>query len=459
MNYVKNNLLFLVLISQPLLDMLAYFQGGSAFSIAGYVRLIYTIGIPLYTLIALKDKKKFLVIMCIIGTFCALHIANGFRVGYIDMFADVKYMLLVIHMPVLLISFIYLFEKEELKEQIVQGLKVNAVLITVVFFLTYITKSGNYTYDVYELGWTGWYLIPNAQSIIMVSLLPFIVCFLMKYMKKSYPLPMLIVIFMYIENGTKSAYYSLILIFAGILCFIFVEYLVKREKKIPVYNMVMLALLIVVTIGAYNFSPRDILDSNNELARQEEQLELDELDEEEEDEELIKEKLMDYIDKDLLDRFGKEKVLKAYGDDFSAYTFADMRLKKRIYGKLVWEESDFLTKLVGYEYSQMQHNGENFDLENDLPAILYYYGYIGATGYVCLMGYFLLRLIMMLIRKFKESLNLFNFTILVTWGLQLGLAAYTGYMLRRPNVSFYLMVVMVLVYCRTETLRKGKEEK
>ena len=99
-NYIKNNLLFLVLISQPLLDILAYFQDGSAFSIAGYVRLVYTIGIPLYTLIVLKEKKKFFVIMCVIATFCALHIANGFRVGYISLFADVKYMLLVFHMPI-----------------------------------------------------------------------------------------------------------------------------------------------------------------------------------------------------------------------------------------------------------------------------------------------------------------------------------------------------------------------
>ena len=159
-----------------------------------------------------------------------------------------------------------------------------------------------------------------------------------------------------------------------------------------------------------------------------------------------------------MDRFGKKRVLEAYGDDVTSYTFADMRLKKRIYGKLVWEESDLLTKLVGFEYPQMQHKSENFDLENDLPAILYYYGYVGAIGYICLMGYFVLRLIMMLLRKFKDSLNLLNFTILITWVLQLGLAAYTGYILRRPNVSFYLIVVLLLVYCRTESIRKVKGE-
>ena len=454
-NYIKNNLLFLVLISQPLLDILAYFQDGSAFSIAGYVRLVYTIGIPLYTLIVLKEKKKFFVIMCVIATFCALHIANGFRVGYISLFADVKYMLLVFHMPILLISFIYLFKKVDLKNQVIRGLKVNAFLIIVVFFLTYTLKSGAYTYDDYELGWTGWYLIPNAQSIIMVSLLPFIVYFFIKYFKKYFSIPMLGIIFMYIENGTKSAYYSMVLIHIGYSCYVEIEYFIKKEKKFPVYNVLMFVLLAVITVGAYNYSPREVLDRNEETAREEEQ---DELDAETEDEELDEATILERVDKELLDRFGKKRVLEAYGDDVTSYTFADMRLKKRIYGKLVWEESDLLTKLVGFEYPQMQHKSENFDLENDLPAILYYYGYIGAIGYICLMGYFVLRLIMMLLRKFKDSLNLLNFTILITWVLQLGLAAYTGYILRRPNVSFYLIVVLLLVYCRTESIRKVKGE-
>jgi hypothetical protein len=454
-NYIKNNLLFLVLISQPLLDILAYFQDGSAVSVAGYVRLIYTIAIPAYTLLVTKDRKKFVLIMSVIASFALLHIANGFRVGYISLFADVKYMLLVLHMPILLISFIYLFEKTDIMSQIIRGLKVNTVIITVVFFFTYITKSGSYTYADYNLGWTGWYLIPNAQSIIMVSLLPFMVYFLIIYFKKYFPIPMLAIIFMYIENGTKSAFYGLVLIFAGFLCYIVVEYLIKKETKFPLYNVVMLAVLIVVTVGSYNYSPREVLDINEVTAREEEQLKLDE---EAVDEEVDEEMILSYINKELLDRFGKEKVLAAYGDELSAYTFADMRLKKRIYGELVWDESDILTKLVGFEYSQMQHNGDNFDLENDLPAILYYYGYLGAIGYVSLMTYFLLRLLMMLIRKFKECLNLYNFTILISWGLQLGLAAYTGYILRRPNVSFYLMIVLMLIYCRTEALKKDKEE-
>lgn len=451
MNYVKNNLLFLVLISQPLLDILAYFQEGSTISVAGYVRLAYTVLIPLYTLVVAEKKKSFFYIMSGIGVFALIHVANGLRVGYISLFADVKYMLLVLHMPILLICFMYLFNKAELKIQITRGLVVNIVIFVVTFFASYIMKNGNYTYVDYEVGWTGWYLIPNAQSVITVSVLAFGVYFAMTYCKKYFPIPLSLFLYMYMVNGTKTSYVSVVLVLFGFYCFVIIEYFIKREGKFPTYKALMLGLLLVITVFAYNYTPREIMDENEENARAEEQLELDE-------EEFDKSKILQYIDKDLLDRFGNERVLEAYGDDVDAYTFADMRLKKRIYGRLVWEESDLLTKLVGYEYSEMQHNGENFDLENDPHAILYYYGYLGLAGYACLLGYFVLRILVILKKQFKESVNQLNFTILITWGLQMALSVYAGYLLRRPNVSSYLMIVLLLVYCQTEALRKDKEE-
>lgn len=454
MKYIRNNLLYLILISQPLLDILAYFQEGSAVSIAGYVRLAYTILVPAYALFVIydkKDKKKFLAIMCVIGGFCVLHIANGFRVGYINLFSDVKYMLLVIHMPVLLFSFMYLYKKEETLDQIIRALKVNVTIITIAFFASYVLKSGNYTYTDYDLGWTGWYVIPNAQSVIMVSILPFFVYFVLKCFKKSFPIPMIAVIFMYLSNGTKTTYWSIVLVLVGFFCFIIMECILKKSK-LPVYTLVMLLVLAGGSVAAYNYSPRMVLDSNEETAREEEQEILEEELSEEGEEDILK-----YINEALLDRFGSERVLAAYGEDIDSYTFADMRLKKRIYAKLVWEECDVFTKLVGFEYPQMQHADDNFDLENDPPAILYYYGYLGAGLYILMLVYFVSRLIKELFAAFKESLNQFNFAILMALGLQMGLAVYTGYLLRRPNVAIYLMVVLLLLHCRTRELKKGRE--
>ena len=106
----------------------------------------------------------------------------------------------------------------------------------------------------------------------------------------------------------------------------------------------------------------------------------------------------------------------------------------------------------GFEYSKMQHNDDNFDLENDPQAILYYYGYIGAALYLAFIGYFVLHMAKQLILNFKDSFNLFNFTILITLMLQIFATIYSGYLLRRPNVAIYLSVVLLLIHCRTEPL-------
>ena len=456
MKYIENNLLYLVLIAQPLLDILAYLQGGDSTSVSGYLRLVLTLVIPMYTLIVIKSKRNFIAIMCIIAGFSVLHIANGFRVGYISFFGDVKYLLLVIHMPILLFSFMYLYEKKSILDQIIRAIKSIVIIVVVAFYVSLITKTGNYTYADAEMGWTGWYIIPNAQSVIMSSLLPFILYYVLKYFKKWFPISMIVISYIYISNGTKAAYLSLILVYFVFAMFMIFEYFVKRKGKFPVYNVLMLLALLVVVVGVYRYSPRAMLDGYAAQVREEEQSELDEVKEEEDEEE--EEKLyVESINPLLLKRFGKKSVFEAYGDDATAYEFADMRLKKLIYGTLVWKESDIITKCVGFQYPEMQFKGENFDLENDPHAILFYYGYIGATLYIVLLGYFVLRLIRQLIIAFRDSLNLFNFVILISLVLQLGLAVYTGYLLRRPNVAIYLMISLLLIHCQCDDLRKGRE--
>ena len=117
LNFVKSNLLLIILILQPFLDILAYAQNGSSFSFAGVFRLAITVAIPLYTLFFTKKRKKFILTMCIIGAFSCLHVLNGFRVGYANMVADVKYLLLVLHAVLLAFSFMFLYEKEEIENR------------------------------------------------------------------------------------------------------------------------------------------------------------------------------------------------------------------------------------------------------------------------------------------------------------------------------------------------------
>ena len=498
---IKENLLVIILAAQPFLDILAYVQQNrdtsgavsAAGSLAGYIRLALTLCIPLYTLFATKRKKPFIAVMAVIGVFSMLHILNSLREGTSGIFGDIKYLLLVAHMPILLFSFLFLYDKVSLKKQITIGMISNIIVSILVFYISYALNSGNCTYPLFQMGWTGWYVIPNAQSLVLVSLLPFAVYYMIKYCKYFFPLVAVPIVYMYTLNGTKAAFWSLVATFVGVAGFCLAEFIIAKGKLFQCYKILMVSVLVVASLLCYKYSPRQIIDTAAEESRQQEQNVIENLinedaaqkendtDSEVESTEPDAEPGVDvespetkpepkpehnknymyvqYINPNLIDRFGADKVLEAYGEEnLNSYGLSDMRLKKVIFGRLTWEESDFVTKLVGFNQTKMYHNDDYFDLENDPQAILFYYGYIGAGLYILLLLYYVLRVIKQLIVDFKGTFNLYNFIIIITLALQIYAATYSGYLLRRPNVSFYMMVVFLLIYCRTMPLFKKSSD-
>ena len=51
---------------------------------------------------------------------------------------------------------------------------------------------------------------------------------------------------------------------------------------------------------------------------------------------------------------------------------------------------------------------------------------------------------------FFDTVNLYNFALISTLMLQIAFAFNSGYLLRRPNVSFYLATIVVLCFQRTK---------
>ena len=75
----------------------------------------------------------------------------------------------------------------------------------------------------------------------------------------------------------------------------------------------------------------------------------------------------------------------------------------------------------------------------------------------CAAAFIYLRVLKALIRDFKGSMTKENFALLCCFTLQLGLAFFSGAMLRRPNASVYLSIVIALLYKHTENLNRVNE--
>ncbi len=151
---------------------------------------------------------------------------------------------------------------------------------------------------------------------------------------------------------------------------------------------------------------------------------------------------------DLIDRFGMDRVLLHYKMSTNVAKLIDSRVMKRSYSALIFEDSDLLTKCVGFEVSQVGYDGI-YDLENDWHAVYYYYGYIGFALYVGFVLFFLYQILLKIRKQFKESLCIENFTLLLIFCLLIGLAHFSGSVLRRPNVSVYMSLILALIWYQT----------
>ena len=145
-------------------------------------------------------------------------------------------------------------------------------------------------------------------------------------------------------------------------------------------------------------------------------------------------------------------MLEKYGWFPDAFSLADVRLQKRINAELIWEDTGVLTHLFGFEFTE----AADYDLENDYPALYYYYGYVGLGLYLIFLAYFLFIIVKAAIKNFKGVFNLFNFILLLTYIMQLGLAQFSGAILRRPNASIYLALIIALIFYRCKKAESKK---
>ncbi len=465
--FLKNNWLILLIAAQPVLDALAFWTQDSVATAAGYLRLLIMVVLPLYLLFTLKKKKVFISSMAVIAAFGILHMLNSMRLGYINMFYDLAYYARVIQTPVFAVCFIYLIRDEKTKNQAVKGIITAAIILLATIAAALATGTWNSTYGA-GVGISGWVTDDNrcANSIIMVTFAVFAVGISVvsenKFAQAGIPA---LVTALLIANGTKACYTGLFAILIGFTGFMVFRRILKLGKIKPVF-LIAAIVLTIISVLVYPVSPRAKIDGSLGQAKSETQLKFEQLLEEKgydiysmsleekmADPEL-KKLFFDYyqtllgVMPDIYDRFGMDRVYEKYNMTISAEILIDMRLLKVNYASMIFEDSDLATKLLGFEASETVKNGM-YDMENDYPAIFYYYGYVGFVLYIAFLLYFVYLIIRRLIKDFKGSLSMENFMLLLCLMLQLGLAQFSGSLLRRPNVSIYLSVILALIYYKT----------
>lgn len=498
-----SGILFGLLVIQPALDVLSYFVG--QYGLTAITTLLRFGLLALVVLLGflLTDKKRlYLVICAVIAVFWGAHMLNCFRIGYISPVQDTANLLRQLIFPMYALTFITALNgRPHLRKTFYLGAFIAFLEIILFTALPWLLGQRIYTYESLYLGVMGWFLIPNAQSSIIVLCAPMAI--FASYQTGKYPvylLSVLMPIALMFVTGTKLAFYSIFII-CGAYIFLFALQLGKRSLR---YVLPLLALLVLSAafkgqspmavrdgMSAYsqNLYNSKIVDSLNNTGTDQATLNAIRNDDEgpapEPQLEDVRRTVMPiYSDtgvysfrtKDLNARFGVYNVMEIFDYSSSSSVLSNFRTLRLNYAKLVWQEKDTLTHFLGLEYSDFLLEDTIYDLENDFPSIFYTMGYLGFTLYMlffALFFYLIFRAfagsiqqaarietesakgprLLLWLRSFWQGLRRFmtieTGTVGICFLLAIAAAQISGYVLRRPNVAIYAAIAAACLYSIT----------
>lgn len=447
--------LFILLLIQPFFDVLSFFMIRNEMTVVStMLRMILFLAIVVYSFY-ISDNKKVYIIMCaVLGVFWAFHMAGCFLDGYQSIYQDAAMYARTIQMPLLTVCFITFFKKGRQIPKIIRtGFFCNYLSISGVILLSYAVGMPESTYRT-GIGIKGWFAIGNAQSCIVALLAPLTVYLAVQVNNKLFFVLATLVCFTNMFFfGTKVTLYFIFITIISMLFFL----IVSKNRNMFIY--LILVVYFIVGIGGYKYSP----------SYQNQRLAGESFKEWDSDIAKIKAKtkkpanknknakkrkinydyylkIYNLYNKDLVDRFGIQKVVKKYNFSTNAEDLIDNRNLKVNFSSLMMDEKNSVEHLFGFEYMDYIYNGNIYEPENDFPGIYFSNGIIGLGLYIVFLLYFVMLILKKLIKDFKGSFTLENGAVAVTFILLVGAAQMSGNVLRRPNVSIYLSLILAYIY-------------
>jgi hypothetical protein len=462
-------IVFMLLVLQPILDVFSFFLSkDNPSAITTLLRFVLLFLVAFLGFLLSDNKKVYFIVYGILSVFWFLHVLNCFRIGYISFFSDTANFLRIVSLQIYTLSLITFFKKgKNIRKSICWGFTASFILVVVFTAIPWLIGRPEYTYDNIGVGISGWFSVKSAQSAIIGLLVPISILF--AYKTKKYYLyiaALAATMALLFFSGTKLTFYCIFLICAGFTV------LFAYNLKFKSIKYIVPLFLVVITV--FVFKSKSPMYERNELIKisqgNYQLLVSDSVQgaQEDDSDESLRKKNIPYLRtemkkkkifgvysddavygtvyKDINYRFGLYNVMKVYDYTIDTSILSDSRDRKLFFARLVWNEKDFITKLLGYEYIEMVCANSNYDLENDFPAVFYFTGYLGFALYMSLFGYVFFAVVRAFWRNKKKFLTVEMGAILMTFVLALGAAQISGNVLRRPNVTIYFALVAAYLY-------------
>lgn len=462
-------IIVLLFAIQPLMDVLSFWldKMGNGNFVSLLLRFAFLAGTVSLGFWLSRNKKVYILLGAVIVLFAGLHIWACASVGYHDPFYDLTNYIRVIQIPLMTFCFITFLRESGTKgyRAMERGFLLNFVIIIAVELISTITGTDPHTYANKGIGVLGWFSTTNAQSAILSALVPIVLMQIMRK-KSSWKLAVAMIVSfgaLYLF-ATRLTYFAIFVCAAGlILVMVLSRKFDKRATAI---------LLVGAVICGVGFFASPVYRNQAEHLEivAEKQQRADEMIREQEEkydttvEESPELCLLPVYEEHLgglVDRFGAERVMAKYGYTSDMTQISGARLMKINYCKFLMEDVGIKAKLFGLELADMIWDGETYDVENDFHGIYFLYGIVGFSLFALFLLYFAWLILRALVHNFKKYFTMEAGAFGISLCLLLAHVYCTAGVLRRPNASFYLSVILAAIYyfVKIKVYNKSKKPK
>ena len=430
----------ILILAQPMLDVLSYWLGqiGRGEWLSLGLRMLLLAGTLVIAFLLSERKTAYWLLLIVLAAFWGCHALICMRIGYQSPVSDFVNYARVAQIPLLtfcLITFLRcLQEPFRLLERLLTWSLYFIFAVTVIAALSGTTV---YSYTKWNVGYSGWFALPNCQSAIYGVLTVFSVFAALDrsdWLRAG--IRCLVGFSLLYFLGTRLAYAEIFLIAVSVP----ISMLLAHRFD---WRAAVLILVLALLFGVfYSKSPMTV---NRRLYQES----VDEQQQTADNSALSTDALYEKYMSAMVDRFGIDAVKEVYHNTRDISVIGDVRLYKINYCKMVMSELPAESKWFGFELAETWHQGSIFDVENDYHGVYFLYGMVGLGLLIGFLLFFAGKALIGLFHNDLDSGRMWLFSSSLASVILIVNAGFSASVLRRPNASFYLSLTLAVVWALT----------
>ena len=439
--------------AQPLLDVLSFWTQdlawGSKLTLS--LRLLIFLGVMLTGFVLSERRRFYWIAAAVCAALYAGHVLACLRANApfttANLISDATNFIRFAQLPLFTIAFItFLRCCRQGFASLERGITIAFWIIAAVELLSALTGTDPYTYPDKRIGLCGWFYFANSQSAILSMLVPLALCPALRSGQIRRWLPIAVVGFAELFCfATRLAYMSLFVTAIGMVITL------ALTKRGSAKVCAVLLLCAAVCAAGYTVSP---------IHRNQQAVAANAVRKQENIDRLVAQGKAEFGDQGYayltyaydeylggtVERYGLEATAEMYGYSTKAADITNVRTIKINYCRLMLNTEPLTSRLFGLSCDEMTYHGYCYDVENDFHGIAYLYGWAGLACLLAFLGYFLVIIVCALIRNARRYFTVEAGACGVALCTALAHIYNTAGVLRRPNASPYLCLILASIW-------------